>query len=390
MKKFLFAVAAFLPVLASAQNAQPFTIKSKLTGITGPAKAYLVYYLGANNVTDSASIVNGEFRFDGVVMDPVNASIFIDHKNLGFAKYIEQNFPDGGPSKTADGLSFFLEKGNISIAGKDSVATADVAGSPTNDDNKALKTQLKVIIDKAKAIAQEAQKATAEQQRSAAFQNTMQGKYKTLQAEQKTVLKNFITTHPASYISLLALSSVSGPSPNVAEVEPLYNLLSADIKNSEGGKQLKIAIDALKLTSIGATAPDFTQNDVNGTPVRLSSLRGKYVLVDFWASWCGPCRQENPNVVKMYNKYKAKGFTVLGVSLDKPDGKAAWLAAIKNDGLTWTHVSDLKGWSNLAAGLYGVQSIPQNFLLDPQGKIVAKDLRGDDLDSALEKLLGKI
>ncbi|WP_454801688.1 redoxin domain-containing protein [Mucilaginibacter phyllosphaerae] len=390
MKKFLFAIAAFLPALAFAQNAQPFTIKSKFTNINGPAKAYLVYYLGANNVTDSATIVNGEFKFDGVVMDPVNASLFIDHKNLGFAKYIEQNFPDGGPSKSADGLSFFLEKGNINIAGKDSMATADVVGSPTNDDNKALKSQLKVIIDKAKVIAQEAQKAPAEQQRSAAFQNTMQGKYKTLQAEQKNVLKNFIGTHPASYISLLALSSVSGPSPDVAEVEPLYNQLSADIKNSEGGKQLKMSIDALKLTSIGAVAPDFSQNDVNGKPVQLSSFKGKYVLVDFWASWCGPCRQENPNVVKLFNKYKGKGFTVLGVSLDKPDGKAAWLAAIKNDGLTWTQVSDLKGWSNLAAGLYGVRSIPQNFLIDPQGKIVAKDLRGDDLDSTLEKLLGKI
>lgn len=390
MKKFLFAIAAFLPAIAFAQNAQPFTIKSKFTNINGPAKAYLVYYLGANNVTDSATIVNGEFKFDGVVMDPVNASLFIDHKNLGFAKYIEQNFPDGGPSKSADGLSFFLEKGNINIAGKDSMATADVVGSPTNDDNKALKSQLKVIIDKAKVIAQEAQKAPAEQQRSAAFQNTMQGKYKTLQAEQKNVLKNFIGTHPASYISLLALSSVSGPSPDVAEVEPLYNQLSADIKNSEGGKQLKMSIDALKLTSIGAVAPDFSQNDVNGKPVQLSSFKGKYVLVDFWASWCGPCRQENPNVVKLFNKYKGKGFTVLGVSLDKPDGKAAWLAAIKSDGLTWTQVSDLKGWSNLAAGLYGVRSIPQNFLIDPQGKIVAKDLRGDDLDSALEKLLGKI
>jgi thiol-disulfide isomerase/thioredoxin len=124
--------------------------------------------------------------------------------------------------------------------------------------------------------------------------------------------------------------------------------------------------------------------------VRLSSFRGKYVLVDFWASWCGPCRQENPNVVKLYNKYKGKGFTILGVSLDKAGDKPAWLAAIKNDGLTWTQVSDLNGWSNLAARLYGVQSIPQNFLIDPQGKIVAKGLRGDDLDAALEKLLGKI
>jgi peroxiredoxin len=390
MKKFLFTIAAFLPALAFAQNGQPFTIKSKLTNITGPAKAYLVYYLGANSVTDSANVVNGEFSFDGVIMDPVTASLFIDHKPVGFEKYVAQNFPDGGPSRTADGLSFFLEKGNITITGKDSIANANIAGSPINDDNKNLKAQLKVIVDKAKKITDETQKATAAQQRSAAFQNATQAKYSVLQNEQKTVLKNFITTHPDSYISLLALSSVSGPTPDIADVEPLYNLLSADLKNTEGGKQLKISIDALKLTAIGALAPDFSQNDVNGLPVQLSSFRGKYVLIDFWASWCGPCRQENPNVVKLYNKYKGKNFTVLGVSLDKAGDKSAWLAAIKGDGLTWTQVSDLKGWSNLAASLYGVQSIPQNFLIDPQGKIVAKGLRGDDLDHKLEELLGKI
>jgi peroxiredoxin len=390
MKRFFFAIAAFLPAIAFAQNAQPFTIKAKLTNIKGPATAYLVYYLGANSVSDSATVNNGEFKFDGVVMDPVNASLFIDHKNLGFDKYVAQNFPDGGPSKTADGLSFFLEKGDLVINGKDSIANADVTGSTTNDDNKNLKGQLKVILDKAKQITLEGQKATVEQQRSSAFQNAMQAKYKVLQGEQKTVLKNFITNHPASYISLLALSSVSGPTPDVAEVGPLYDLLSDDLKKSEGGKQLKLSIDALRLTAIGALAPDFTQNDVNDVPVQLSSLRGKYVLIDFWASWCGPCRQENPNVVKIYNKYKGKGFTVLGVSLDRPNGKADWLAAIKSDGLTWTQVSDLKYWGNLAARLYGVQSIPQNFLIDPQGKIVAKGLRGDDLDNALEKLLGKI
>ncbi|MES2265359.1 MAG: TlpA disulfide reductase family protein [Bacteroidota bacterium] len=390
MKKFLFTIAAFLPALAFAQNAQPFTVKSKLTNITGPATAYLVYYLGANSQTDSAKVVNGEFKFEGVIMDPVTASLFIDHKNLGFAKYVEQNFPDGGPSKTADGLSFFLEKGTISITGKDSIATADVVGSPINDDNKSLKAQLKVIIDKAKAITEEGKKASAEQQCSPAFQNAMQAKYKVLQDEQKSTIKSFITTHPTSYISLLALSSVAGPTPDVTEVEPLYNLLSADLKNSEGGKQLKLSIESLKITAIGALAPDFSQNDVNGNPVRLSAFRGKYVLLDFWASWCGPCRQENPNVVKMYNKYKGKNFTVLGVSLDKADGKSAWLAAIKNDGLTWTQVSDLKFWNNLAASLYGVQSIPQNFLINPEGKIVAKNLRGDDLDKKLEQLLGKI
>jgi peroxiredoxin len=389
MKKIFFCIVALLPALAFGQAAQPFTVKSKIGKLNAPAKAYLVYRLGANNVTDSAAIVNGEFTFTGVAMDPVNASLFIDYKGVGFSKYIAQNFPDGGPSKTADMLNFFIEKGTINITSPDSAAKADVSGSPSNEDNKKLKAQLKVVINKAQKIVATAQAATPAQQQSAAFQNSMQAKYKAVQLEQKNVLKTFITENPNSYLSLLALTSVSGPSPDVAEVDPLYESLSDDLKKSEQGRQLKSAIDALKLTAIGAMAPDFIQNDVNGLPVRLSSFKGKYVLIDFWASWCGPCRQENPNVVRTYNKYKNKNFTILGVSLDRENGKSAWLAAIKNDGLTWTQVSDLKYWNNLAAAVYGVRSIPQNFLIDPTGKIVAKDLRGDDLDNKLAELLGK-
>ena len=132
-------------------------------------------------------------------------------------------------------------------------------------------------------------------------------------------------------------------------------------------------------------APDFTQNDAEGKPISLSSFRGKYVLVDFWASWCGPCRRENPNVVAAYNEFKDKSFTILGVSLDQD--KQKWLDAIKNDGLSWTHVSDLAYWNNAVAKKYHVESIPQNYLIGPDGKIVAKNLRGEELRDALAKLL---
>jgi peroxiredoxin len=142
-----------------------------------------------------------------------------------------------------------------------------------------------------------------------------------------------------------------------------------------------------KATAIGAVAPDFTQKDTKGKSVKLSSLRGKYVLIDFWASWCGPCRKENPNVVKAYQKFKNKKFEILGVSLDNSDGKNAWLDAIEKDNLTWLQVSDLQGWKNAVAQLYGVQSIPQNFLLDPKGVIIEKDLRGNRLEEVLAKIL---
>lgn len=390
MKKLLFPVLALLPVLSFAQTAKDFSIKGKVANAPTPTKVYLVYNVGSNNVTDSSTVTNGDFSFKGAVAEPVTATLFLDRKNLGFGKYVDINFPDGRPSTSADGLAFFLEQGNMNIAIKDSAAKADITGSQLNVDNKTLKGQLQTITDKARSLTAEAKKASPEQQRSPAFQNAMQVKYKALQAEQKGILKNFITTHPDSYLSLLALSSYGGPSPDVNDLEPLYNGLSDKLKVSDGGRAMKAGLDGLKVTAIGAAAPDFTQNDVNGKPVSLSSFKGKYVLLDFWASWCGPCRQENPNVVKLFNKYKSKNFTVLGVSLDKGTGKADWLAAIKNDGLTWTQVSDLQYWNNLAAKLYNVQSIPANFLIDPQGKIVARDLRGDDLDAALEKYLGKI
>ena len=125
--------------------------------------------------------------------------------------------------------------------------------------------------------------------------------------------------------------------------------------------------------------------DTAGKKISITSLRGKYVLIDFWASWCRPCREENPNVVNAYKKYASKNFTVLGVSLDQ--AKPAWINAIKMDGLTWTHISDLKGWQNDVAGMFHITSIPQNLLIDPQGKIIAKNLRGEALDNKLESLL---
>ncbi len=138
--------------------------------------------------------------------------------------------------------------------------------------------------------------------------------------------------------------------------------------------------------SVGEEAPDFTLNDPDGKPITLSSLRGKFVLIDFWASWCGPCRQENPNVVRMYDKFKDKGFSIYGVSLDKDANP--WKAAIKKDNLTWLHGSDLKFWNSVVAQTYGVKAIPATFLLDKDGKIIAKNLRGPSLEAKLNELLG--
>jgi peroxiredoxin len=164
-----------------------------------------------------------------------------------------------------------------------------------------------------------------------------------------------------------------------------YELLEGDAKTGPFADVISKTLVSSGFGKIGSAMPDFTQNDQNGKPVRLSSFKGKYVLVDFWASWCGPCRAENPNLVKEYNTFKSKNFTILSVSLD--NSKDKWLDAIKKDGLTWTHVSDLKYWQNEVAVQFGIQSIPASFILDPAGKIIAKDLRGADLGAFLSKNL---
>jgi peroxiredoxin len=206
----------------------------------------------------------------------------------------------------------------------------------------------------------------------------------------------YIDTVPHAAVAMFALGYTKGIDPavlntivpnmttrfpgnaGVAGLVAQFNNMIADMNQPQSPT-------ATGAPGVGSAAPDFTMNDTNGKPFKLSSLRGKYVLVDFWASWCGPCRQENPNVVSAYNQFKNKNFTILGVSLD--DNKEKWLKAIAKDQLTWMQVSDLKGWENATVGLYGYDGIPYNVLIDPQGKIIATSLRENALQATLTKVL---
>ena len=261
-------------------------------------------------------------------------------------------------------IPLFLDNSDIKIIGnKDALNDLAITGSPSHTQ---FVTYINAILPFEKIFTQE--------------------EYDTAKIRKVALIsEDFVRKNPGSYVAPLAIIRLYQATENASRMEELYNMLPQQVKLTAFGMYITQLMAESKINPIGSVVADFSQTDTSGAPVAISAFRGKYVLIDFWASWCRPCRQENPNVVAAYGQFRNKNFTVLGVSLDQ--NKKSWVDAIKMDSLSWNHVSDLKGWSNSVAAIFKVSSIPQNLLLDPDGRIIAKNLRGAALQGRLNVLL---
>ena len=349
-------------VMPVADNNEGFEINGNLKGVPDNSVVFLAGFSGTDTLAKTMAH-DGRFTLKGK-LDNTDAHIL--------------NIPS-----LSRRMVLFMGNDHISIKG-DSTNFSDIniTGSDANHDYEEFIYHIKPLNDYVEYYRSMLQAAPTQ-----AAKDSIMIALNTAYNIYQESIDHFISRKRSSPVSslVLAYSYDTDPNKDIALVQKRYNLLTGEALESQFAKNLSTAIARDKVGAIGSPAIDFTQTDTAGNNVSLSQFKGKYVLLDFWASWCRPCRMENPNVVAAYNTFKNKNFTVLSVSLDEK--RESWLNAIKMDGLNWTHVSDLKYWSNDAARQYNIQSIPQNYLIDPNGVIIAKNLRGEALIAKLKELL---
>lgn len=364
--KFVFAALAFTCGSLMAQNKSAFVAKGHINGLAD-GEVYLAFGNFNNMPADTVQVKDGNFEFKDSISEPCYGMLFNHDYTLR--------------------VDLLIDKGNIAISGDiDSSYDIHVAGSPVVNEYAAYNQSL----NNTKKPIQEIYEKWIASYNSGDSDGVRKYKPEFFAARDSQgvgavkLQLDFIKNHPDNNASAWELFHYLNEK-SLEKSKAMFSGFSENVKNSEQGKEVNNRIATLSRIEVGNYAPGFEQNSVNDQAVTLASYKGKYVLLEFWASWCGPCRAESPNVLKAYNKYKSKGFDVLSVSLDNT--KKNWETAIQKDGLLWTQVSDLKGWKNNVATLYGVQAVPANFLIDPTGKIIATNLRGDDLNQALKEYL---
>jgi peroxiredoxin len=359
--KRIFLVLFLMPLCVFAQK-PGFEINGSVTGFPEGAPVKLEN-ANDNSSMGSGKVAAGKFTIKGTVEEPQLCRLTVGSEQPQF---------------------IYVENKKITVSGsKADIQHLKIAGSASHQDFMKFQEIFNPLISSLNGTVASINKAAGKPQYDALMKV-----YDSTRAVIQTRIDEFVKSNPKSAVTPFVLFVTANMYDDPMLLEKRYNAMDSVAKNLAIGKNLYSYIQYNKVGAVGTSALDFTQPDTTGTPVTLSSFHGKYVLVDFWASWCGPCRAENPNVVENFNQFKEKNFTVLGVSLDRPGGKDNWLAAIHKDNLTWTHVSDLQFWNNAAAQLYRVNSIPFNMLIDPSGKIIAKNLRGEMLHSKLCEVLG--
>lgn len=379
LKQVLLPAAALLIAHCSiAQTATKFIVNGKIDALPEPAKMILHYKNGTESVKDTFNLMTGTFAFAGEIQKPVKATLSVLKESDNPRRMMSMGID--GKLSGRDGIILYLDAGNIQVRGK-TLQTAQITGSKAHTEYMTLQEKFQPVYDHLQLIRDSMnlitdKKSDAYEAISLRFREAFSG--------LRPIEEAFIRANPKSWVSWNIMADKAMIADPVLYRE-LYGLFGPAFTNSEDGERLKHNIESAYATQVGQPAPLFTQKDVNGKPLSLASLKGKWVLVDFWASWCGPCRAENPFVVEAYKTYKDKNFEILGVSLDHD--REAWLKAIEEDKLPWLHVSDLKGWQNEVAVQYYIGAVPQNFLLNQDGVIVARNLRGEQLEKKLAEVL---
>lgn len=325
-----------------------------------------------NTKIDSVKVVNGEFTFNGKISGIEPFLLGRSNKDAKGKLLPSRNFV--GP--------FILSAGNLYIEGEfDNMAQLTVSGTEAQEEFNVFRRSTLPIKKRITKIMEE--KYALKKSNSHAL-DSLDTQQKLVQDENYTIIRNHIQQFPNSYVSAyIAKSNLDNVDPEI--IKSIYDILTINTKESKYGNELLYMIQSTESTGLGRIAPVFNLPNTAGQFVSLEASKGTYTLLDFWASWCGPCRMENPNLIKAYNSYQDKGFKIIGISLD--NNKSNWLKAIEQDKLTWLQVSDLKGMQSEVKKAYGIRVIPMNFLIDKEGKIIARNLKGNELMSKLKELL---